>query len=71
MKRLKTLGLTLAPLLVAGSAFAEGETDGAAIITSLGSSVSGLAAAGFTLLGIILAGTIGMKLVKKFSNRAT
>lgn len=43
----------------------------ASAITDLGTDVGTLAPAAFTLVGLILAATIGIKLVKKFANKAS
>jgi hypothetical protein len=60
----------MAPLALAGSAFADG-VPGENVISGLSATVTSLSTAGFTVLGVLLAATIGMKLVKKFANKAS
>lgn len=43
----------------------------AGVLTDLGADVGTLSAAGFTLLGLVLAATIGIKLVRKFAQKST
>jgi hypothetical protein len=69
VNKVKTALLGLA--LATPAAFADGGTPGVDVINGLSGNISALATAGFTVLGVLLAATIGMKLVKKFANRAS
>lgn len=61
---------TSAALLAPVAAFAEG-APGEAVFTALGTEAATYITAGFTLLAVVLGGTLGMKLVKKILSRAT
>lgn len=61
---------TSAALLAPVVAFAQA-APGEAVFTALGTEAATYITAGFTLLAVVLGGTLGMKLVKKILSRAT
>lgn len=61
------MGAGLFPLVSMAQTSAPGE----AVFTSLSADAATYITAGFALLAVVLAGTVGMKLVKKILSRAT
>lgn len=57
--------------LASGAAALADDAPGVTTITALSTNITALSTAGFTVLGVLLAATIGMKLVKKFAGKCT
>lgn len=57
--------------LFVGTSVAMAVEPGEAVFTAMGTTAGVYITAGFVLLGIVLTGTIGMKLAKKILSRAT
>lgn len=74
-KRIKQYGARLAvggtSLVVAGVASAQATNPAASVFTDLGDTAGVVIAAGYVLMGIVMAGLLTMKIVKKVMGRST
>lgn len=74
-KRIKQYAASLiagfASLFVAGAASAQATNPAASVFTDLGEVAGLVIAAGYVLMGIVLAGLLTMKIVKKVMSRAS
>ncbi len=69
MKILQKIAVAVMGLFASATVFAQ--SAGEAVFTSLTADATTLIAAGYALLGLVLAGVLGYKLVKKITSRAT